>query len=152
MTIRIDGQTLSPSVLPIGAFLLSGYQARVASPPNGFPSSSTWTARARTSEVDPMISVQSTPSSFVATLTPASDATVELFGSAGAPISSLDLTRQTSSGGYESALRAPASLAYPGYTKPNVVIDQGALIGIEGLRNVVPGADPLRSITAWNAG
>jgi TIR domain len=133
--VRVDGQELAPGILPLGAFRLTASQAKIVSPVHGVPGFSAVTIRAGTSEADPIIRVNGGPSSFAAVITPPARRAVELLGSTGAAITSLDLTRQTGTGGYESALLGKATLTFPGYSKEPVVLDGRALIEIDDIEN-----------------
>jgi hypothetical protein len=93
------------------------------------------TLRSAISEADPIIRISGAPSSFTAVITPPAHGAVELLGRAGASITKLDLTKQTGTGGYETALLGNATLTYPGYKKDPVVLDRGVLIGVDGLKN-----------------
>jgi hypothetical protein len=135
VVVRVDGQELAPGILPLGAFRLTASQAKVVSPVNGMPGAQAMTIRAAISEADPIIRVNGGPSSFAAVITPPSGGAVELLGSTGALITKLDLTRQTETGGYKSALLGNATLTFPGYSKDAVVLDGRALIGIDDMKN-----------------
>jgi hypothetical protein len=135
VVVRVDGQPLAPGVLPGGAFLLSASQVKVVSPVNHIAGAQTMTIRSAISEADPIIRVNGGPLSFTAVITPPANGAVDLLGRTGVPITKLDLTRQTTTGGYETALLGNATLAFPGYGKDPVVLDGSALIGIDGLKS-----------------
>jgi len=60
---------------------------------------------------------------------------MQILPSGGGAIAAVELLKQTASGGYASALVAPATLTYPGYAKQAVRLDAGSLLSIDGLRD-----------------
>src|SRR5581483_3278697 len=129
-TLRIDGQALESSVLPAQEVLLTARNATLAASSSPI---ARWRAAVLVSVADPITTARSVPAGFTAVITPARP--VQLLADPGAPISALELLKQTDNGGYRSAVVGPGRIAFVGSTKPVVAIDAGALLSVEDMRN-----------------
>jgi len=132
LVLRVDGAALEPSVLPARALLVTASNATVTTP-SSFAQAPRWRGRLEISEAEPIVAVRGIPAAFTAIVRPSR--TMQVLPSGGAAVTRIDLLKQTASGGYASALVAPAKLSYPGFEKDGVSLDAGSLVSIEGLRN-----------------
>ncbi|MEO5862613.1 MAG: toll/interleukin-1 receptor domain-containing protein [Burkholderiales bacterium] len=134
LTLRLDGQSLAPTVLPLGMFRLiaantiadgklakAGQQNRIA-------------LRAELAPDSPLIEVRGLPRSLVLTITPVKNGAIELLSQTGAPIRDIDFTRQNKNGAREPSLVAAGEVRYPDFpTKEKVVIDPHDFFGLDQL-------------------
>lgn len=133
LILRVDGQRLAPAILPLSAFRLSaantsadGLFAQDTAHPAG-----TIILKAKLSENNPLIEVESQPEALVLTLTPMKNGAIDLLAKNGAPIQQIDFTRQNPSGGREASLAAAGEITYPDYPAQNkVTVDQHDFIGL----------------------
>ncbi|MCC7546279.1 MAG: toll/interleukin-1 receptor domain-containing protein [Burkholderiales bacterium] len=132
LVMHLDAPAIETSVLPAHPLLLTVSNATVAEPP-GFAQSPRWRARLQISEADPIIAVRGIASAFTAIIAPSR--AMRVLPDGGAPVSQVELLRQTGSGGYASALVAPARLSYPGYAKDAVTLAAGSLLSIDALHD-----------------
>jgi len=132
LVLRVDGAALETAVLPAHALLVTASNATVTAPAD-FAQAPRWRARLEISEAEPIVAVRGVPAAFTAIVTPSK--TMQVLPSGGAAVTRIELLKQTASGGYASALVAPAKLSYPGYAKDVVSLDAGSLLSVEGLRN-----------------
>ena len=136
ITMRIEGQSLAPAVMPIGVFRLNG--ARTL--PEGTLAKAALRAanlialRVELAKDSPLVKVRGLPQSLVLTLTPAKNSIIELLSKTGVPIRDIELTRQKESGGREPSLVAAGEIRYPDFpAKDKVVIDPHDFLGLDRL-------------------
>jgi hypothetical protein len=134
LTLRLDGQSLAPAVLPLGRFRLNAANtlsdAKLAKA--GQPSRIA--LRAELAQDSPLIEVRGLPQSLVLTITPGKNTTLKLLSQTGVPIRDIELTRQNQSGARESSLVAAGQVQYPDFpAKEKVVIDPHDSFGLDRL-------------------
>ena len=134
LTLRLDGQSLAPAVLPAKVFRLYAShtlpEGNLAKAAQG----NTVNLRAELAEDSPLIDVRSLPQSLVLTLTPVNNAAIELLSKTGAPIRDVELTRQNQSGGREPSLVAAGEIRYSDFPdKSKVVVDPYDFLGLDRL-------------------
>ena len=133
LILRVDGQRLTPAVLPLSAFRLSavhtsadGLFAQGVANQAG-----TIVLKAELPENNPLIEVESQAQALVLTLTPVKNGSIDLLAKNGAPIQQIDFTRQNTSGGREASLAAAGEITYPDYpARDKVTVDQHDFIGL----------------------
>ena len=136
LTLRFDGQNLTPAVLPLGMFRLDAMrtipQADLGKAQQH--AADAIAMRAELSQDSPLIAVRGLPQSLVLTLTPAQNSTIPLLSQAGAQVRAIEFTRQNQSGGRESSLVEAGELRYPDFpTKGKVAIDPRDHLGLDRL-------------------
>jgi TIR domain len=134
LTVRFDGQSLAPTVLPVKVFRLYAshtvQEGNLAKAAQG----NTVNLRAELAEDSPLIDVRSLPQSLVLTLTPVKNSAIELLSKTGAPIRDVELTRQNQSGGREPSLVRAGEIRYPDFPdKGKVVVDPYDFLGLDRL-------------------
>ncbi len=136
LTMRFDGQTLTPAVLPLGTFRLNairtiakGDLAKVQQ-----PAADVIALRAELAQDSPLIEVRGLARSLVLTLTPVKNSAIQLFSKTGAQVRDIEFTRQNQSGGRESSLVIAGELRYPDFpAKGKVAVNQRNYIGLDQL-------------------
>lgn len=131
LLLRVDGAPVETSVLPARVLLMTASNATVRAP-DGFPAALRWRARVEVAESDPLVAVRGIPAAFTAIVAPAR--AMQVLPDGGAAVSRIELLEQTASGGYASALVAPAHIAYPGHARERVTLEAGSLLSVEGLQ------------------
>ena len=136
LTLRFDGQNLTPAVLPLGVFRLDATrtiaQGELAEAKQR--AADMIAMRAELTQDSPLIEVRGLPQSLVLTLTPAQNSTIHLFSQAGAQVRAIEFTRQNQSGGREPSLVEAGELRYPDFpAKGKVAIDSRDHLGFDQL-------------------
>jgi TIR domain len=136
LTLRFDGQKLTPAVLPLGTFRLNAIrtiaQGELATAQQH--AADAIAVRAELAQDSPLIEVRGLPQSLVLTLTPAQNSAIQLFSKTGAPIRDIEFTRQNQSGGREPSLVEAGELRYPDFpAKAKVAIGLRDYLGLDRL-------------------
>ena len=136
LTLRFDGQRLTPAVLPQGMFRLNAIRTIAA---GEFAKAQQHAVdaiavRAELAQDSPLIEVRGLPQTLVLTLTPAQNAPIQLFSKTGAQVRDIEFTRQNQSGGREPSLVEAGEIRYLDFpAKGKVALDPRDHLGLDRL-------------------
>ncbi len=136
VTMRFDGQTLAPAVLPLDTFRLNAIRtiAKGDLAKAQQHAADVIALRAELAQDSPFIEVRGLPQSLVLTLTPVKNSAIQLFSKTGAQVRNIEFTRQKQSGGRESSLVAAGEIRYPDFpVKGKVAVNQRDYLGLDQL-------------------
>jgi hypothetical protein len=122
VTVKIDGQTLSSAVLPMGAFQLVAQQVDFKNISLPIAARDIAKFRVTLDAVNPYLEIADSARGHVFTITSAGGSPMPLLEKSGAAIKSIDFVAQKGNGELETTLAGPGQVIFPDYPKKKAVV------------------------------